>query len=113
MSTEIRLQRERWFKEHPYCYWCKCQLVLIDTSSYRGRVPDNAATIDHLRPKGHPNRRERNRFHLWRRVLACWKCNNDRDREFTRRRSLEELWRASGHWMQMVRSTGMLNEVAA
>lgn len=108
----LRAQRERFFRQHPFCYWCSCELVLIETEQHsKGPFPDNMATIDHLRPRGDRRRLERNRFNLWRRVLACRKCNAERDRKFTARRSLEELWRASGKWLAMVQATGAINEV--
>jgi hypothetical protein len=110
-TNETKRQRLKWFKEHPFCYWCGCELVLPTGEQKLKSYLPNMATIDHLRPKGNPERHEENRFHLWRRVLACNECNAKRDREFTARRSLEDLWKGAGQWPRMLKLTGMLNEV--
>ncbi len=108
-SNTFRKQRERWFKQHPYCYYCGRQLVLFNGCK---NIPDNAATIDHLRPRGHPQRTEPNRFRLHRRVLACRVCNLKRDQEFTSgvtgKISLEDRWRKAGHWPRMAYQSGAL-----
>lgn len=95
-------QRRRFFREHPYCYYCGCLLVLEPPTA------DNAATIDHLRPRWDSSRQEPNRFYLWRHVLACLKCNGALAAAWWARRSLEEKWRASGHWPRMAYQAGAL-----
>lgn len=110
----IKRQRAAWFREHPYCYYCGCALVLPAYTRTMKAVPANAATIEHLRPRGDPRRHEPNRFHLWRRVLACLACNGEQDRKFMAGRSLEERWRRAGHWPRMAMQTGALpGEVGA
>lgn len=108
MADNYKWQRQRWFKQHPYCAFCGCKLVLPRYTNRTKHIPPNAATIDHLRPRGHPERHEPNPFNLWRRVLACWSCNNKRGAEFWRTRSLEELWKQNGHWPRMAYQSGAL-----
>lgn len=108
MADNFKRQRNAWFREHPYCYFCGCELVLLNFTGRTKNVPPNAATIDHLRPRGHPDRHEPNPFNIWRRVLACWSCNNRRGREFLATRSLEEIWRATGQWTRMAYQSGAL-----
>ena len=53
-------------------------MVLIEPAPKREHV-EREATIEHLRSRLHPGRREPARGEQ-RRVLACWKCNNERGR---------------------------------
>jgi hypothetical protein len=108
MADKFKWQRQRWFNQHPYCAHCGCKLVLPRYTGRERSVPANAATIDHLRPRGHPERHEPNRFGLWRRVLACTACNNKKNVEFWRGRTLEEIWRMNGHWDRMALTSGAL-----
>lgn len=69
------------------------------------------ATIDHLYPRGHPKRLDGNPNHEVRRVLACRRCNNARENPYIAPilpKSLEEAWRANGHWPRMAYQTGAL-----
>lgn len=109
--NSLSRQRKRFLQEHPFCYYCGTRVVELQ-NGHRGPVPDNAATIEHLRPKMHPQRNEPNRFNLYRHVLACYRCNADKAREFLATRSLEELWRRAGHFVRMCRMHGAINEVA-
>lgn len=112
MTDSFKRQRRAWFRQHPFCYFCRCELVLVEYKNRTKNIPPNAATIDHLRPRGHPGRHEPNRFNLWRRVLACWQCNSRRNTEFEARLSLEEKWKRNGQWLRMCRTFGAINEVS-
>jgi hypothetical protein len=71
----------RWFKNElrvhtvfdggGKCFWCKCRVKLV--KGYRGVLPDDAATIDHLYERGGTGKRESDEV-----VLACRKCNHER-----------------------------------
>ena len=53
------------------CFWCKCRVKIV--KGYRGVLPDDAATIDHLYERDGTGKRESDEV-----VLACRKCNHER-----------------------------------
>lgn len=91
-----RRRRIRLFNVSPFCHWCGCALVLVD--QHIGHPPDNAATIDHLRSRLHPARREPNHAMEERTVLACRKCNQRRSTQENDALSREEQRRRSGSY---------------
>ncbi len=61
------------------------------------RMPPRLATIEHLRDRYHPGRRDGNPNREKRWALACWECNTERGNARTREQPIEELRkRASG-----------------
>ena len=95
MSTAkiLNKQRKRMFEEHPFCHWCGRPLQLIERNG--GVARGDAATIDHVYSRLHPDRvtpchNEK------RRVLACYKCNNERSREETKITYLKRQQEKSG-----------------
>ena len=74
--NSLRKQKIKLFKENNKCFYCKCEMVLTNVS--HGKLPKNAATIEHLISRFDPRRTIPNNSRLRRRVLACYKCNNDR-----------------------------------
>lgn len=104
-------QRRRMFDKHPFCHWCGVQLLWI---AEVGKSHPRMATIDHLRNKHDPSRRERpKRSGEIRRVLACHKCNVKRPNLFRPYYTPEELWKQSGQWPRMAYVFGALpSEVA-
>lgn len=101
-TRQIAQQRDRWFKKHPYCYWCGVKLV--QGNSGGGFQPDNEATIDHLRSRFDPTRRSEV-YGVRRRVLACHKCNWGRGESERKQLPSEEIWRRSKSWPML---SGML-----
>lgn len=88
-SDRGRQRRYLWSK-NPNCHWCGQPTVL----TYDGGVqPENLATIDHLRSRLHPSRREDAKPQERRRVLACWKCNHERGKAENDALSLDEKHR--------------------
>lgn len=79
-----RNQVINFWKRDNRCHWCKCTTVLILRPHDMNKGVDKIlphpreATIDHLRSRFHPDRHEPNPALEYRRVLACWKCNNMR-----------------------------------
>lgn len=70
-------RRKRLFEEHPFCYWCGTELIEMphdENGKQKLPVPDNAATLDHLRSAWNPKAPAET-------VLACHKCNHTRGRE--------------------------------
>ena len=97
-SKRLRRQRERMWKENPHCHWCGIETVLIPYGA-KVKQENNAATIDHLRDKYNPEKRqEPNLNNETRRVLACFSCNVRRSAEATAKLPKEELWRRSGRF---------------
>jgi 5-methylcytosine-specific restriction endonuclease McrA len=60
------------WKKDPHCFWCG-KLTVDD-----GRNNSDSATIDHVRSRLHPLRKEPNCERQSRLVLACKDCNNAR-----------------------------------
>lgn len=79
------------------CHWCRVETVLFLLGRYQ-KMPDNYATIDHLKSRFDPERQV-NPSYEERTVLACNKCNFKRNLEETKSRPIEELWERSskGH----------------
>lgn len=107
-ATKRKKRRESlWKKQSGLCHWCERQMVHWND---RDRDPGKRtkemqklwATIDHLRPRHHPFRCDGNPRQEQRWVLACWKCNNDRDREAVMKIPIEERWLAARAFPQDV-----------
>lgn len=72
-------QRRSLFAKNPACYWCE-RITTLYVAKDGEIPPDNMATIDHLRSRFNPRRKEPNPKGEKRRVLACHKCNQKRGR---------------------------------
>ena len=76
MSTNGRLSRQRLrlcFEQLWECWWCGRLVQIVECND--GKLPDDAATIDHLDSRLNPLRgKSRGR----RRVMACHACNHER-----------------------------------
>lgn len=66
------------FVSDPRCWWCGVETVWW--SRKEGPLPDHAATVDHLFPRGHPEHGK----HARSTVLACYGCNHLRGEEWIR-----------------------------
>lgn len=90
MRISKQLKRQKLFKaqdgEGHYCH----KPMQIEVQS-GGRLPNNYATIEHLRDRFDPTRNEPNHQQDKRIVLACNKCNNDRGREREKEMGVYEL----------------------
>lgn len=100
MSSNARLRRRRatlFAQQGGKCHWCQGDMVLFD--DVRGACgdsrQDNAATIDHLRDRFDPSRREPAACGEQRLVAACRKCNHDRGAQRQAAQPIEELRRRS------------------
>ena len=80
-------------EQDPHCYWCG-RRVYIHKPEWRKKIPDNAATIDHLRTRFCSERG------VWtntpQTVLSCRKCNQSRCEEEVKLIPIEILWQRSG-----------------
>src|SRR6185503_18043250 len=82
MSSQSRIirRKQRLYNQYPFCHWCGIALVLVVSDN--GRLPDNAATIDHLRSRFDLTRQEpKINAYEERTVLACYGCNQRRSAE--------------------------------
>ena len=59
------------WRKDPRCFWCG-RVTIYATSG-----TPNAATLEHVYPRGHPRRADPAR-HLPSTVLACYRCNQER-----------------------------------
>ena len=76
----FKKQRLRLWKIDPRCHWCGIETIWVDIEG--GRMPENGATIDHLRSRLNPARTAGLEYpNERRRVIACFACNQRRDHE--------------------------------
>lgn len=95
-NKQQKRRRNRLFREHPFCHFCDCRLVLIKDPKVK-YWPDNSATIEHRKTRLDPTRgTDRSPENLT--VLACRKCNQDRGRAAEIVAGIEELRRRSGYF---------------
>lgn len=78
-----------WVLQDGKCHWCGCDCILLEPMEKRARLPDKAATLDHLRSRYDPDRRARPANGEPRQVMACNACNFRRARDETEARPLE------------------------
>lgn len=79
-----RRRRELSDEQGGRCWWCKCEMTPVVANGTK--PPDTMLTLDHLFDKLHPRRticRDGERRY----VAACFKCNQLRSGETSRRRT--------------------------
>lgn len=70
-----RAMRDRLWQQDPLCYWCR-RMTRRVYELQAGRIPDDAATLDHFRSRLDPLRNQIKGEP--RHVLACRQCNEER-----------------------------------
>lgn len=96
MRCKPRKKLLKLFAAKPHCHWCgRLTVLLPEVPQIRGKIPWNAATIDHLRSRYDPKRQEPVTAGEIRLVLACWRCNNERCQQEQNQIGKEELNRRS------------------
>ena len=74
MGNSSRRRKKDLWNRCPYCFWCGRLTILTE---YDGKIPKDAATVDHLRSRNIPNRAEQpEKWQIGITVLACSRCNN-------------------------------------
>ena len=93
-AQRIRLQRQKlWEANGGQCYYCGVTTVLPPAPAPKGWRPmPNTATTEHLDHKLSPDRGKR--AGEYRRVLACFRCNNQLGAAFLRNHPEEQKRRA-------------------
>lgn len=82
-------KRERLMKmQGGRCYYCRCEMTILPPT-HKGRLPDDAATFEHLDDRYSPERGRH--YGEIRVVLACNKCNFERNREREKEVGIETL----------------------
>lgn len=88
MSTKsLAKKRERLWNEDPHCHYCGVETILKPCHLKREWLAmswderNRLATIDHIRPRHHPDRTKPPEPGETLLVLSCWRCNNDRDKQ--------------------------------
>ena len=97
LKAKDKARRNRFYIEQKgKCWWCKCDMIhwneyqKDDKFRLTHKVPPNGATVDHLRDRFHPMRRDHaNGERRWR--IACSACNHKRGKESCAAQSSEEL----------------------
>ena len=90
MTKGNNKRRFRLWQRDPHCFYCGAMTVLYNPK--RGEIMSyNVATVEHLRSRNHPDRLEPNDGNTERTVLACNKCNNERNRQEELVLGIEEL----------------------
>lgn len=95
-------------KQSGLCYYCRCKMIVMPPT-HRGRLPDDAATIEHLDDRYSPERGKH--FGEYRIVLACNRCNNERNKAREKEVGAAELTRWAKHGLdrkRILRLTGHL-----
>jgi hypothetical protein len=103
-----RAQRRWLWTREPHC--CYCGVLTVLPAKYDPDRPfDTMATVEHLDPRLSPERgKHPGKF---RKVIACWKCNNERNRAFTASLPRQTLWEQSRQIYGIAKMAGALNEV--
>lgn len=81
------------WEKNPHCHWCG-ELTEL-TNCPDGKIPNNAATIDHLYSRYDVRRWVKRKPGEVKKVLACYACNQRRSIEETARLSKEEIFMRS------------------
>ena len=82
-------------EKDPHCRWCGVEVVYFELQKNQ-RTPDNFATIDHLKDRNNPTRREVGMKAITL-VLACNKCNWERSETERKNTPIEVLRERSGN----------------
>jgi len=83
--------RKRLFRENPHCHWCGVETLLVGNGHIK-RANPRMATVDHLYSRYDLRRYVKGEQ---KRVLACFRCNNSRSAQETKRLTREEIAKRS------------------
>ena len=88
--SSIRKTKLKLYKENPYCHWCGCLTTLTNIKHIKGQPNPTMATVDHVLSKFDVRRWVEHKPGEIRKVLACFKCNNQRSADEQARLGKEE-----------------------
>jgi hypothetical protein len=104
-DTKVQLVR-LFYRQNKLCHWCGKQM--LHPGSHKGkkghRDPPMLCTLDHLDSRlSHERGKHAGEY---RRVAACWKCNNDRAKQEQASLPKESLWARSGAYPMRLKWLG-------
>lgn len=76
-----RKQKLRLFNLNPHCHWCGCLTINTNEPAIKGTPNPRMATIDHTISRLDPRRWLHTETNTQRKVLACFECNQRRQKE--------------------------------
>jgi len=93
VGSRNQKKRKRLFaSQDGKCYWCDCQMILVEKTGNRKEFFDDEATLEHLDSR---LSNQRGKSSGRRVVLACRLCNHKRGVEEESLLPIEELHRRS------------------
>ncbi len=98
-STNVRERNQRYqlcVRQNWLCHWCQQPMTWLSPYPPGGAVPSHAATVDHLDSRLDADRGKQ--VTRYRRVAACWACNQKRSKVSVAVLGLAELHRRSGRY---------------
>ena len=105
-----RADKLRLWNINPHCHWCGCLTVL--TNHNTGGLEDSDATVDHLYSRFDPRRWVKRKPGEQHKVLACYKCNQQRSIDEHTKLAREEIRRRSqGYSIPLEKTFDSLEEV--
>lgn len=92
-NNYFKRRRERLMQIDPHCHWCGIEVIYYALPEGK-QMPDNFATIDHLYSRLNEQRKEKTFAygHEMTLVLACHKCNHERNVEEMQAVPIQMLW---------------------
>jgi hypothetical protein len=87
-----RKQKLRLYAEDPRCYWCGIETILTNISRLGSKVNPRMATVDHTISRFDPRRWVKGEG---KKVLACFKCNQERSAKEVASLTREEILKRS------------------
>ena len=99
-SKRLAKQRKAMWRLNPRCYYCGVVTILrplhIPGQQLMPEIRYRVATLDHVRARHHPDRTKPPEPGEVLHVLACWRCNNERDQRELQMKPKEYLREQSG-----------------
>ena len=94
-TLKLRSRYRLWRAQNGRCHFCGVQTVFPDKGNGKQTPKPNWATLEHLDDRYSPNRGKYPGD--YRRVMACWQCNHDRNVERQKSIPIDELRRRASH----------------
>ena len=91
MKTSAQRRKSNLMKEDPHCFYCRREVFIFPHVDGK-RVPNNQATLDHIEDRVYRIDRPIIGENT---VLACFKCNGERNRYRQMDPKAEIIWKRS------------------
>ena len=90
----MRKRKLKLWRIDPHCHWCGILTVIREYEPHQSQLP-NDATVDHLRSRWS---KERGKDKTESTVLACYKCNQERNEKEQSSVPKVKAWERSGRY---------------